>query len=317
MIRSLIRGSPIVYAQSALLIAGGLMLLISLGYGIPPIRLAVTVLGIGVAWRASTVGPASTVPRKLAKTALVLLLLSASLIAVRIITGHAWWPNSVASVLCFIVAELFLVPAAILLLVVSLVWHLVLRAKRKPASAARPDAATANAATALVVLTALLLVGLQVSPRIFRPLSRHLEWGRYGFGPAVKLTSLSMVTIDAGMTFPADAVLLDGEFVGGIQRYIIAKVQIPRHSVDTFLQHQQSPFSWTTRAQGRAAIEEFRAIKYGAPPLMKQRGWRPDAASHAIFADGYAGPGREAECWVLIDLDAPQTATLYIAWSPT
>lgn len=311
------RGRLILYAQSTLIIAGAIMLLISLGYGILPISLAAAVLATGVAWRAVTVGGGSLVPRKLAKTALVLLLLSGSFIALRIASRHMWLPSSFDSVLSFIVAELFLVPAAVLLLAVSLVWHLVVRARRTAASPTAPGAATANAATALLVLAALLLVGSQVSPRIFRPLSRNLEWGRYGFGPPVKLTSLSMITTDAGISFPDDAVLIDGEFLGGpFQLYVIAKVQIPHDSVEAFLKHQRSPFSWAPITRGRAAIEEFRAIRYGAPPLMKDRGWRPDLVRHAIFAQGEGGPGREAECWVLIDLDAPRRAVLYITWSP-
>jgi type IV secretory pathway TrbD component len=316
--RSLIKGRPTVYAQSALLIAGGVLLAISLTYGALPFAFAVPVFAIGVAWRALTLGRAPTVPRKLGGAASALLLLSGSLIAVRIVIGHAWLPSSFDSALSFISAELFLIPVAVVLLVVSLVWHLVVRTRPTAPPSYRSDTAAANAATALIVLAALLLVGSQVSPRILRPLSRHLEWGQYGFGPPVTLTSLAMLTTDAGITFPEDAMLLDGEFLGGpCQRYVIAKVRISHDSVETFLKHQPRPFSWTTRARGRAAVEEFRAIRYGAPPLMKQRGWRPDLARHAIFADGYAGPGREAECWVLIDLDASQTAVLYTAWSPT
>jgi hypothetical protein len=314
--RTLIRGRLILCAQSALLIAGGLLLGLSLDYGGAPFALAVPLLAIGIAWRALTVGRIPTVPRKLADAAYVLFLIAGSLVVVRIITGHAWLPNGIGSVMSFAAAELFLVPAALLLLVVGLGWHLVVRAKPKAASPPGSNAAAANAATALLVLAAMLLVGWQATPRIFRPLSRNLEWGRYGFGPPVRLTSLTMLTADAGITFPADAVLLDGEFVGGIQRYIIAKVRIPNDSVDTFLAHQRAPFSWTQVSHGRAAVQQFRAMRYGGRQLMNQRGWHPDMVRQAIFADGSAGPGREADCWVLIDLDSPGTAVLYITWSP-
>ena len=306
------------YARSALLIAGALMLFTSVGRGVPPVAVAALFLAAGAAWTGLSLSISRTVPRMLVKTAGGMLLLSALIVGVRVTTTHAWLPTSNGSVLDFLAAELFLVPVAVLLLALALIWRLFARRKVSSGPEDRSDRAHVTGATALVVLAALLLIGSQVSPRIFGALSGRLEWGRYGFSPPVRLTTLRTVTRATGMRFPNAAALLGGEFInGGFAPFIMARVRLPQQDVEIFLKRQRPPFSWGRIERGKDALEELAAMaNLGSMRWMKGRGWRPDLARRVIVAQGDAGPGRAGELWAVIDLDAPDHAVLYIFWAP-
>ena len=50
---------------------------------------------------------------------------------------------------------------------------------------------------------------------------------------------------------------------------------------------------------------------------MRERGWPVDSARHTVAARANTAPGPTNICEVMIDLDNPETATLYVYWEQT
>lgn len=184
--------------------------------------------------------------RRLVQSAVAGLLLSASVTGLRLISAHAWRPRSLAGVLSFAASELFLLPLTGLLLVLSLLLHyLAGRYESQHPLLSGPDQGTAPTRLALtMVLSAVALSGC-LCWFAFPVVSQRWQWGRYGFAPAVQIRSLQQITRATAMQFPSHAVLDDGELMGGLHPYLIAKVQLPSYEVDRYLAMQRPPFSWS------------------------------------------------------------------------
>jgi len=248
-------------------------------------------------------------------------LLSAGslLAALRVIITHEWLPTSSGgAVAWFALAELFLMPAGVLLLTVSLLVQLWVTGEGSAAPVNCFERTATNLICIVVVFAVLLLIASQVTLRILPALSRRLEWGRFGYPPPVRLGSLDKITSASGMHFPLEAKLIDGEYIGsGPHPYLIAEVQMPRDRVETYFKQQRAPFSWgDVSAYSRTrtgAISEFPWWL----DVMRKRGWRPDLVRRAVLAQANTAPRAADFCNVLIDLDHPRHAVLYIYWEQT
>jgi hypothetical protein len=133
-------------------------------------------------------------------------------------------------------------------------------------------------------------------------------------GPPAGMTSLDQITEKSAMRFAENAVLVDGMLrVQGIIPHLIAQVQLPAEDVDEFLREQRAPFSWSdvTRNADNGGLRNLRV------DLMRERGWPVDSARNIIAARANTAPGPTHICEVMIDLDDPKTAVLYIYWEQT
>jgi hypothetical protein len=66
--------------------------------------------------------------------------------------------------------------------------------------------------------------------------------GWFGASRPVVLTTLGQITERTAMRFPADARLIDGESMGGLHPYLVAKIEIPLGATEGYLAMQAKPF---------------------------------------------------------------------------
>jgi hypothetical protein len=123
----------------------------------------------------------------------------------------------------------------------------------------------------------------------------------------VALRSLSEVARKSSVRFPAGALLLDGEFQGGLSQYIVAKVSMPAAEVRQFA--AQPIFSRKGNLSGTD-----RAFTNADEPAMVDRGWNPDACKRFLSGRGTT-IGAPEFVRVVIDLDDSKTAIVYLEWS--
>jgi hypothetical protein len=151
-------------------------------------------------------------------------------------------------------------------------------------------------------LVVLLLLGLLF---LLGNLKKIPGLARYGIGPPVTLTHIREVTQITGLHFPREAVLLDGEFLGGMSPYLIARIRIAHAEVARFL--AQSPIHGRANNTG-SYLQETNV------PFMERRGWNPRRVRRFLAVDGLPMPQSygTAGAWILIDLDDPRAAILYL-----
>jgi hypothetical protein len=243
--------------------------------------------------------------RRLAKFALVLLAIGAPLIGYRVTHTRTWQPVPDEPLHSFVLLGLFLFPLGAFLLAGAGVWRLWERKTGRRAHGL--------SAAAVIVLVA------SVAACVFTSQAFTLLYGeglmtRAVLGPPAGMTSLDQITEKSAMRFPKSAVLVDGMLrVQGIIPHLIAEVRLPAEDVDEFLREQRAPFSWSdiTRNADTGSLRNLRV------DLMRGRGWPVDSARHIIAARANTAPGPSEICEVMIDLDDPKTAVLYIYWEQT
>jgi hypothetical protein len=234
---------------------------------------------------------AGMVPKSMRRAAWVVLGFAVLWIMVRTLVTRTWLPSSMLGVVWFAAAELFLVPIGLSLLLLAWVsghWRSI--ADRAPAT---------SLAAAMAVGYLALLVFL-----VLPAASRGLDWGRYGLGPPVEMREIGAVSRETGLWFPTRTVLVDAGFTGGTEPTLIAMVRLRHEDLDSFLSRQ--PFAWQDRMPdggSRYYPSEIRS--------MTARGWHPDQAHRSIWAQAV---GPRGLCRVLVDLDNPSAAIVYVSW---
>ncbi len=150
------------------------------------------------------------------------------------------------------------------------------------------------AATVLVVCAGAVLL-----PKV----PGALGWGRYGFGPPLKVKSLAEVTHWTELKFPADAQLVEGYWLGGQSPYQIAKVRMPHRRVKGFL--AQHPIN------GEASSTEVDSLMEGGLDVMRHDGMVVPHPRRFRSTSRNLDPGSLRVVAVLVDLDDPATAVVY------
>jgi hypothetical protein len=242
---------------------------------------------------------------------LVSLLISGS----RLFFTHSWEPNSIGSVISFFIAELFLAPFSVLLIIASLLWYMLERRDIKwlPIKGIKGNAV--NLLIILIISSSFIIVGL-LNFFLFPVISRQLQLGRYGYWPPVEFANLNEITKASAMRFPQGAVFEDGEFMGGFHPYLIAKVQIPKREVDLYFKQQVIPFSWSQIVMNGVNNTASFFDKWELE-CMRRRGWDPQRSHSFITARANTAPTGSNICDVFIDLDNQHDALIYIYWEST
>jgi hypothetical protein len=244
------------------------------------------------------------VAKWLRNTGVVLGGISLVVILSRIWGSRSYLPAGLPNVVLFAFTDLFLLPSAVILLVLGVVLSWA-RRPRRGAQTDDPDRRTRRLAvgiTAGIIILVMACVAA-VSGRYVRPvLAERLEWGRYGAGPPVELTSLAVVTEKTDLEFPDAALLIDGEYIGQLFPYVIAKIRMPHDDVDEFL--AQHPFLGETNRD----LKAFHDV-----PMMKERGWDVESIEEFVSVSGRQRHGYEILA-VVVDLDDPSGAVVYLYW---
>jgi len=242
-------------------------------------------------------------PRGLRSLAIKVLLLGALAVGVRVIATGAWRPQNTTAVLGFLLGEVFLLPMGGLLLIAAVAWgRWISRADDRGARRPERTGCVVAASIALLAMAIIWLAGRAIIPSV----SRHWEWGRYGWSPGVELRDLGQVTYVTDLRFPAGAELVDGEWRGGAQPYLIARIEMPRESVDAFFAQPSFAGMQISTRYPRWLTDDF------GP--MRQRGWDTESARHVISSPAAQKRPVPDICRVLADTDDPERAVVYIQW---
>jgi len=220
------------------------------------------------------------------------------LVALRVLIAGTLLPKGLTTCGLFMIADLYLLPLGVLLVLMG--WRL--RHSRRHSFLARLPAAVLAALVAAAVVPVSYFA---VRP----PVGRLLEWGRYGIGPPVSLSRLEEVTAVTSLAFPPGSQLLEGEHQGGMNPYLWAKIALPRSEVRRFL--AQSPFEGrTSSTQWGPHVWDL----YGQPWELSGRQWYLESIVHFLAAWGQPGDNSMERVNVIVDLDDPGSATLYLVW---
>jgi hypothetical protein len=137
--------------------------------------------------------------------------------------------------------------------------------------------------------------------------------GWFGASRPVVLTTLGQITERTAMRFPADARLIDGESMGGLHPYLVAKIEIPLGATEGYLAMQAKPFQWSEVSRGA----QRQLPEAWARQLMARRGWHPVATTDSILAIANKAPRAADICQVLISPEGDATAIIYVYWEQT
>jgi hypothetical protein len=235
------------------------------------------------------------------------VVLALLLEAGRVVLSGGWLPQSTISAVCLTTSLLFLLPLGIMLLLVGVAC--AIRPRLDQPREAGVHSVWSPRQRVLAILVPLAFTALAVTVPAYRSLSARLDWGRYGLPPPVEVMDLADVTEATGLEFPRSAMLLDGEFMAGIVPYLIAEVALDRGQVQQFLQAEAIRKGTISRSRSGTA-ELTRVVPWG---LYGGRGWIPLKAKNIIWA-----PIQPLEAGmladVLIDIDNPDIALVYIHW---
>ncbi len=254
--------------------------------------------------------PPRGISGRLTRTGLWITIPCLALVVARVIASGRLIPAGRGvgiDVLWFMLVELLLLPWGLLLIGAG--WYGQARARRLRSMAGRREI-PALARVRLLLVAASLLGGVFVLDHhvVYPVLARELQWGRAGLGPPVDITSMEEVKRITSIWFPPGAVLLDGEFQGGLSPELIAKVSMPRATVTQFA--SQKALLWPH--QWRDGSE--RMVTRASMPHMARRGWDPDSVRSAINLGAITRAAPEGVN-MLIDLDDSRTAIVYLDWS--
>ena len=237
--------------------------------------------------------------RKLQRLGYWILLAGFVVIVLRIRIAQTLLPTDLVGCALFEIGELFLIPGGLLLALLGKCL------KRVPLELPR--------ASLLVGVAALALLSIiySVSRFVVVPVvAKNLEWGHYGAGPPVALSAISEVQEITALSFPAGANLLDGECLGGWNPYLVAVVSLPASDVDVFLSQpllrEQLQSSSNELARGAASPD------FG--PVFARRGWHVERVRDFLSASLSIEQQPLTEVIVLVDLDRPLLATVYVVW---
>jgi len=234
-----------------------------------------------------------------ATAGLVLVVLSVLLVAQRAVAGWGLLPNSFFGVGSFRVVDLGLLPEGLLLLLASQLLRM--RGARRALYA--PPAIVG---LLVVVLVTAVVVGMNWL--LVPVLSRSLGWGRFGVGPPVAVTDLREITSRTSIEFPPGSTLEQGRYVGGLSPELAAKVHMPLDEWPGFLRQ-------TGSAKANDFSTQSRALANADGALVAQGGWwNPDSVGRFVSGQVIVrgGPGFVK---LLVDLDDPSTAIVYLYWS--
>ena len=148
------------------------------------------------------------------------------------------------------------------------------------------------------LLSAVVLVGL------LGRIPYWMEWGRYGIGPPAHITDLQRVKDITRLTFPPNAVLEDGYERDGLSCWFIARVRMPYPQVRSFLTQSLRHGDWQTQQIDYQFQNGFH--------WMRQQHWPIPDPQKFKSARFEAIPDPASGCSVLVNLDNPQTAVVYI-----
>jgi len=149
------------------------------------------------------------------------------------------------------------------------------------------------------LLSAIVLVGL------LGRIPYWMEWGRHGLGPPAHITDLQQVKDRTHLTFPPNAVLEDGYEQGAFMSYwFIARVRLPYPQVRSFLNQSVSHGDWQTQEIDYPFQNGFHFMREHQWPIPN-----PKKFKSARF-EGISDPA--SGCSVLVDLDNPQTAVIFL-----
>jgi hypothetical protein len=119
---------------------------------------------------------------------------------------------------------------------------------------------------------------------------------------AHQVRNLTSVTKWTQLEFPADAKIMDGVAQGPSTFSVVAQIQVPLAQVQEFL--NQSGLK-------QAEVSRHRFTEdHGGLVVMRRRGWNLQRIQRFISITHTMEP--PAYMWMLIDLDDPQTAVLYL-----
>jgi len=219
-------------------------------------------------------------------------------VALRVLITGTLLPKGLITCGLFMIADLYLLPLGVLLVLMG--WRL--RHSRRHSFLVRLPAYVLAALVAVAVLPVSYF-------GVWPPVGRLLEWGRYGVGPPVSLSRLEEVTAVTSLAFPPGSQLLDGEHQGGMNPYLIAKIALPRSEVQRFL--AQSTF------EGRVNDGQWDPSSWGLYSQsweLSGRQWDVESIVHFLAAWGHPGDYLNEYVHVIVDLDDPGSATLYLRW---
>ncbi len=229
-------------------------------------------------------------------------------IAFRVMHTRTWRPKDHFSVLSFASNELCLVPLGLLLLGVSLMWLMGRKRESIRGFLDKVEARAGGFLPALIVIIAITATIFTCRYGYIR-LSRDWEWGCYGLGPPVRLVSILQITQAGELTLPEQARLIDGEFLGGFNPYLIAKVQIPKQDVEGFLDRHHAQVYRDTIDPSHDVTHWF----YNRMQrLMSRKGWHLNLVQDKMWAFLHA-PWYD-RVFVMLDLDGQENAFIYLYW---
>jgi hypothetical protein len=225
-------------------------------------------------------------------------LLCMGMEALRVVVTGTWLPRDALSIVGFVVDVLFLAPLGLLYLSTARFW---------PQRQERPIEHTADAKrtsgvpilvgwVAILIAFAWAWVGSTV-------VSRHLEWGRYGFGPPGTPRGLDEITDETGIVFPEGARLIDGEIVeSGPDEHVLAVLQMTEPGLKWFLGNQPD---WS--------FEEWSDSPEGMYPILPQSvRARLSVGTWVLYAGGNRG-GLDS-CSIAVDMSRGEQRLVYVYW---
>jgi hypothetical protein len=154
----------------------------------------------------------------------------------------------------------------------------------------------------LVALLAVCLLGLGVL--ILEGLMRRALEKRGLAGPPINLSGLEELTAVAGVSFPETAKLLGGEYLRGMNPYLIARVSVPAGDLDAFL---------TKNSLLQTTFTDHKAFYDRDVPEMGVRGWSVDSIRQFVSAQEWR-PSRGELVRIVVDLDDSESAVIYVWW---
>lgn len=150
-----------------------------------------------------------------------------------------------------------------------------------------------------------ILLGVVIALAVGRYLAgtvRDLEW-QHGIGRPKDLRYLRDVSKTTGLQFPRGSLLIDGEYLGGLSPYLIAKIKLPPDGPRVFL--RQDVFLGYEKTTTRG-LDERRS------PQVRRRGWILSRIQKCVVMNGILLPRNRGAVWVLIDFDEPRDPILYL-----
>lgn len=226
------------------------------------------------------------------------VLLCMGMEALRVVVTGTWLPRDPLSIVGFVVDVLFLAPLGLLYLSTARFW---------PQRQERPIEDTADAKrtsgvpilvgwVAILIAFAWAWVGSTV-------VSRHLEWGRYGFGPPGTLRGLDEITDETGIVFPEGARLIDGEIVEkGPDEHVLAVLAMADDDVRWFLASQPKWMFW----------EWHEDLEGMYPVLPESIRARLSSGKWTLHAGGNS-QGLDS-CSIAVDMSHGEQRLVYVYW---